>query len=490
MLDWLAAQTAARPDGVALVIGEAEYTYADLNARVDAACARLTALGVTPGMMVALLLPSRLETVVLIHALARLGAVLLALNTRLTAAEIDYQLEMAGCDLLICARNTEAAAAELKRQPLRIVTLDQPQTSRAEAWDAIPPRANWQPAPCDLERVQGVLFTSGTTGTPKGAQMTFANHFWSAMASAYRIGTLPDDRWLCPMPLYHVGGLAIILRCCLYGTTVVLQNGFQLDAIDRALDTQPISLMSVVPTMLYRLLKARESFPPSLRLILLGGAAASTDLLERCHERGLPVATTYGMTETATQVATMLPDDARRKPGSVGKPLLYTTVRIVDERGYSLPPGAPGEIVVSGKTVMRGYLHQQPTNGEIKTGDIGFLDEDGDLWLMDRRSDLIVSGGENIYPSEVESVLRSHPAVADACVVGVPDAEWGQRVAALVALRAGMDVSESTLIAYSRERLAGYKQPRLIRFIDRLPQTASGKIHRRAVLDTFLSSPT
>ena len=191
----------------------------------------------------------------------------------------------------------------------------------------------------------------------------------------------------------------------------------------------------------------------------------------------LPIALTYGLTECASQVATATPDQVRAKPGTVGKPLNGTTVRIVDANGQDVPTGEYGEIVVSGATVMKGYLGQPQTNGTFATGDIGYLDADGDLWIVQRRSDLIVSGGENVYPSEVEAVLRSHPAVEDACVVGVADAEWGQRVAAMVALRAGETVSEADLIAYSRERLAGYKQPRTVVFVDELPQTASGKVH-------------
>ncbi len=197
--------------------------------------------------------------------------------------------------------------------------------------------------------------------------------------------------------------------------------------------------------------------------------------MQRCIDRDLPIALTYGLTECASQVATATPEQVRAKPGTVGKPLKGTTVRIVDANGQDVPTGEYGEIVVSGATVMKGYLGQPQTNRRFATGDIGYLDADGDLWIVQRRSDLIVSGGENVYPSEVEAVLRSHPAVEDACVVGVADAEWGQRVAAMVALRAGARVSEADLIAYSRERLAGYKQPRTVVFVDRTPADRIGQ---------------
>jgi O-succinylbenzoic acid--CoA ligase len=203
------------------------------------------------------------------------------------------------------------------------------------------------------------------------------------------------------------------------------------------------------------------------------------------------VAPTYGLTEAASQVATMPPQDAARKPGSAGRPLLFTSVRIVNEAGQELPAGAYGEVVVSGPTVMRGYFNNPEATAktlrddQLYTGDIGYLDEDGDLWLVQRRSDVIVSGGENVYPAEVERALEQHPAVAVVCVVGLPHPEWGQQVAAAVVLREGQSLAEVELLTFGRERLAGYKLPRVVRFVKSLPQTASGKIARQAVTEMF-----
>jgi O-succinylbenzoic acid--CoA ligase len=269
--------------------------------------------------------------------------------------------------------------------------------------------------------------------------------------------------------------------------------------------------------MLYRLLQSRTNWPESLRLILLGGAAAAPELVEEGNKLSivndqLPIvneekpltiddwqltidnsppliSTTYGLTEAASQVATQTPKSTSKKPGSVGKPLMFTQIDIVDENGKSLPQGALGEIVVSGPTVMQGYYNNPEAtakvlqNGRLHTGDIGYLDADGDLWLVQRRSDIIVSGGENVYPAEVEQVLQGNTAVSAACVVGIPDPEWGQKVVAMVQLEQEEAISEDELLAFSRERLAGYKQPRHIRFVKQLPLTASGKIHRKAVQD-------
>jgi O-succinylbenzoic acid--CoA ligase len=247
--------------------------------------------------------------------------------------------------------------------------------------------------------------------------------------------------------------------------------------------------------MLVQLLHARVTeWNPSLRLVLLGGAAAKRDILEQCVAQGIPVATTYGLTEAASQVTTALPEDVIRKPDSVGKPLLFTSVQIVDEYGQPVSPGTLGEVCVSGLMVFAGYYgdpaatERALSSGWLNTGDIGYLDDEGDLHIVSRRSDLIVTGGENVYPAEVEGVIRRHIAVKDAAIVGIDDAEWGQRVAAAVVLVDGSRTTEADLIAYCREHLAGYKLPRVIRFVESLPQTTSGKIQRAAVRELFAAT--
>ncbi len=502
MQDWLAARAQTTPQALALIFRERALTYAELNQRVEGLCAGLLADGVEPGQAVAALLPNGVEYVCLVHALARLGATLVPLNTRLTASELAWQLAQTGAKRLLhdaslagaAGRATDLAADS---RPLRVDALAVENAAAAPSQNH-PPKSDRSPnQPFELNTPQAIVFTSGTTGQPKGALLTFANHFWSATASSYRLGLRPDDCWLSCLPLYHVGGLAVVFRSCLYGTAIALHERFEADAFNAALDEpaheRPVTLTSLVPTMLYRLLAARgeQSLPPSLRLVLLGGAAAPGELLAAALARGVPVAATYGLTEAASQVATAEPATVRRKPGSAGKPLMFTAVRIVDtkagDNGASLPAGEIGEVVVSGPTVMRGYHGNADATartlrrGELFTGDVGYLDDEGDLWLVQRRSDIIISGGENVYPAEVEGVLRQHPAVAEACVVGVADVEWGQRVVALVALVSGESVSEAELLAFGRERLAGYKQPRRVRFTESLPQTASGKVARGEV---------
>jgi o-succinylbenzoate---CoA ligase len=518
---WLQARTQTSPHALALIYGEERWDYAELNRRTNALAAHLTAQGVQAGNRVAALLPNSPLYVCLIHAVARLGAVLVPLNGRLTHPELTWQIEQAGCQWLVT--NEELSIVNCQLLIVNEALLDQ-----------VEEQFTIHNSRFIIHNYQAIMFTSGTEGKPKAVPLTFANHFYSAMASAYRIGTLPHDLWLSCLPLYHVGGLAVVFRSCLYGTAVNLHPHFDLDAINHSLDNKPITLISLVPTMLYRLLQSRTYWPASLRLILLGGAAADPELVKQANalprsvtgnqysvfseqhslignhsqftihnsQSTIPlVAPTYGLTEASSQVATMLPEEAARKPGSVGKPLLFTTVKIVDEHGHECPPGTVGEIVVSGPTVMDGYLSQGDLTGLVHernlqsrsrqnlsgldTGDMGYLDEDGDLWIVQRRSDLIVSGGENVYPAEVEAVIRGLEGITAVAVVGIRHAEWGQQVAAAVVLHERAELSEADLLTYCRKRLAGYKMPRQIRFVSELPQTASGKIARTAVIQLF-----
>ncbi|HNB52993.1 MAG TPA: o-succinylbenzoate--CoA ligase [Anaerolineales bacterium] len=470
MNDWLAEQARVSPNKTALVWGARAWTYGELEAEVVGMAARLG--GVKRGEHVAVLMPNRPEYVFAIHALARLGAVLVPLNTRLTEVELRWQADHADCSVVLCSKETEAQAVPLLDQPRRVLlSVDQPARPEVKALQTV--EADVPATAFDLQAMQSIVFTSGTTGYPKGAMLTFENLFWSATASAARLGSMPDDRWLLCMPLYHVGGMSIVFRCCLYGTAVVLMEKFEVEKVNEVLETGGVTLASFVPTMLRRLLDVRRGDAPrSLWAVLLGGAAASPDLLAQAFAAGWPLAVTYGLTEACSQVATIGVSEAKEKAGSVGKPLMFTEVKIVE-----------GEVVVRGPGVMRGYYRNEDATsaalreGWLFSGDLGYLDEDGDLWIVDRRGDLIVTGGENVAPTEVERVLLAFPGVREACVVGVTDAEWCQRVVAVIV----GEVDREALLRHCRAHLAGYKIPREVRFVEGLPQTASGKVKRGEV---------
>lgn len=511
--DWLLEQALCSPQKIGLIYRGQTWNHRALDQETNLLVNGLVAEGVESGMKVAVLLPNCPEYVLLVHAIARLAAILLPLNLRLTPAELAWQVQQADCALLIGNTQTLTAAREMEVEGLALVNIEALHPRSAAAPEAAFKGDDW-----NLERVQAIVFTSGTTGRPKGACLTFANHFWSAMTSAYRLGVGPGDRWLAPLPLYHVGGLALIFRSVLYGTALVLTDQTTPQAILQVIEAAQVTQVSLVPTMLQRLLElpgAGEKLA-GLRLLLLGGAPAALSLLERSRAAGLNLALTYGMTETASQIATAEPAAARHKPGSVGKPLLFSRVRILNEAGQEVPAGQTGSIAVSGPTLMAGYYQQsaisnqrsaassQPSGmnsqagqsqpaekiAEFVTGDLGYFDGEGDLWVVQRRVDLIISGGENIYPAEIEAVLLAHPEITTACVVGLPEAEWGQQVAAAVIRTEASSLDKAAVIDFCRQRLAGYKIPRQICFVDHLPMTESGKILRSQVVKLFGSSET
>jgi O-succinylbenzoic acid--CoA ligase len=315
----------------------------------------------------------------------------------------------------------------------------------------------------DMSDLQCRILTSGTSGEPRPIGLTYGNFLFSAMGSAFNLGVEPTDRWLCCLPLSHVAGLSIILRSVIYGTTAVLLDGFNTDQVANTLVSGDISVLSLVPTQLIRLLEAdADLFAP--RAILIGGGPVPPDALREALDRGATVVQTYGMTETCSQVTTLAPEDAERRVGSAGRPLLTSHIRI-----------EAGEILVQGPTVAPGCYE---ADGWLHTGDLGSIDDEGFLYVTGRSSEVIVTGGENVMPAEVEAVLVSHPAVADAAVVGRPDPEWQEAVCALVVLAEDAKVSEEDLRSHCQSSLAGHKVPKRVDFVSGLPRTASGKLLR------------
>ncbi len=494
--DWLRWRAKATPHKTALLFGNTVWNFAELDLLTDQMASWLRGLEMPENSRLGVLMQNRPEYVLLIYAANRLGLTLVTFNSRLTAAEVGWQIEFTACELVIAdGENYGKVDGLADVRVAQVPEIDQlGGLDQSGEWAA----ANGVSSGIDMESVQAIVFTSGTTGRPKAVPVTYQQHFFSAMGSSYRLGVETNDIWLSVLPLYHVGGMAVVFRSLLYGTAIDLHRKFDLTEINESLDQKEISMISVVPTMLYRLSETRESWPESLRLILVGGAAASPELVEaagRLSKNGRPlVATSYGMTEVGSQFATQHPADVVSKPASVGRPFLYNELRIVDaESAEDWPAGEYGEIWIRGPVVMSGYLDNPEANGErfvdgwFCTGDLGYLDEDGDLFVVQRRSDLILSGGENVYPAEVEAALRQHPSVKEACVVGVPNVEWGQVVAAMVELLPDQRLDGAVLDEFIRAELAGYKRPRVYKVVEQLPQTASGKIERKQVAEMMRS---
>jgi O-succinylbenzoic acid--CoA ligase len=422
---WLARAARMYGERPALEIGGAVITYTQLEDRSLAAAGTLLGLGVSAGDRVALALTGE-ALVVALHGCLLMGAVAVPIDLRLGAGE----------------RAERAAGA--------LTTIEEP------VGESGAPRPDWlRPRELVLEETATIMHTSGTTAAPRPVSLSYGNWLWNAFGSALALGLDPQERWLCPMPLAHVGGLSIPIRSAIYGTTVRLLDGFDRDAVVGALmdPADRITLVSLVPTMLSRLLDAGLHDPPTLRWALLGGGPIAPALLEGARRARVNVAPSYGMTEACSQIATH------------GWPLTGVELAVAEDH----------ELLVRGRTVAAGALHQ---DGWLHTGDLGALDERGRLTIIGRKADTIVSGGENVAPAEVEAVLLEHPAVADVGVFGRPDPEWGEAVVASVVLRAGMVAEGEELRGHCASRLASFKMPKAIQFTAGLPRSETGKLLR------------
>lgn len=503
MPDWVANRAATIPGRTALIVAGTTFSYLDLDEEINRTARRLASLGVRAGDRVATLLHNGLAPAVLPHATLRLGAVIVPVNVRLSADEVAWQLDDMAARLMITNSNAPELLGDFRtRNPaVTVVTTG----AAGEGRHGVVPLDSVDEADFPLrlthrsDTVLAIIYTSGTTGRPKGAMLTAGNFWWNAVGSALNLGTRPDDRWLICLPLFHVGGLSIVMRAAIYGICAEIHAGFDADAVNAAIDGGEVTMISVVAVMLERMLDARGDipYPPALRCVLVGGGPVSESLLRRCANLSLPVVPSYGLTETCSQVVAVAPGDSTRRPGAAGRPLYPNEVRIGTPAHRDGRPVDFGEILVRGPVVMAGYAGQPAetsraiVDGWLHTGDVGRIDEDGYLHVLARRDDLIITGGENVYPAEVESALLAHPAVLEAAVVGVDDPTWGQRVVAVTRLHeaagAGGGIDASALSAHCTARLAAYKTPRDFHFVTQpLPRTASGKLQRSAVRELVL----
>jgi O-succinylbenzoic acid--CoA ligase len=485
--DWLEWRATTTPRAPALHAEGETLGWGRLAARVRARTRALRELGVQRGEVVATLLANGSAFVELAHAVPGCGAVLLPLHVRLHVRELAALLRDAGARWLVHGPGELAGAGGQAARGLFGLRVAPADALRGGPGDEPGPAARAvRPEP---EATCAILYTSGTSGPAKGVELTRANFFWSAVGAALHLGAPPDERWLACLPLFHVGGLAILMRSVLLGNAVVVHERFDAARVSRSIDEDGITAVSLVPTMLSRLLEVRGTRPPPsrLRCVLLGGGPIPGALVARAWRSGWPVAPSYGLTEAASQVATLPLAELGARPDVAGRPLPVSEVAVAAPSGETLGPGEPGEILVRGPTVMARYRglpdvsERTLRGGWLHTGDVGCLDRDGLLRVLERRTDLIVTGGENVYPAEVENALAEHPSVQEAGVAAEADPEFGQRVVAWVVLRPGARATGEGLQAFCRTRLAGYKIPRAIHFVDSLPRTASGKLVRRVL---------
>ncbi len=431
---WLERAAATTPGRVAIETPDGETTYAELLAAARAGAAHLRESGADPGDRVAIALPPGRAFAQALHACLLLGAVAVPVDLRLAREE----------------RARIAAGALLVEEPL-------------------PERGGAEPGPAshDLDAVALVVHTSGTTAAPRPVELTYGNLLWSALGSGVALGVDPGERWLCALPLSHVGGLSILMRSAIYGTTAVVHERFETDRAFAAISKGGVTLVSLVATTLARLLDAGLERPSALRLALTGGGPVPPALRERALAAGVPVSLTYGLTESCSQ-ATTLPAAALGDPAhTAGPPLFCTHLRLAGD----------GEILLRGPTLASNARLEQ---GWLQTGDLGRLDERGWLQVAGRKADTIVTGGENVAPAEVEAVLEAHPQVIEAAVFGREHEEWGEMVTAWIVTADGVRLDWDELIAHCRRSLAPYKVPKEFRAShEPLPRTPSGKLLRR-----------
>jgi fatty-acyl-CoA synthase len=474
-----------RPNHTAYVVGRHRVTYGRLNALANRFAHVLRGLGVARGDRVATLAGNRLEYPAIYFAAAKLGAVHVPLNVRWKPDELRYGLAQSEARVLLVAREFEEVARGLAPAlpALRdVVGLDDAETLLARASDAEPEAA------VDERDPHVMLYTSGTTGDPKGALLSHRSYVLQAAQTSGATGLGEDEVGLCMFPMFHMGGWAMPLGYWAHGGSVVLMERADPGEILRLVARERVTYLYLIPTLYRAVLELGEFDRSDLSSLRALGSGTSVmtepqvrEVVERFRNPNLSIQ--YGQTE-AGPVATLRPRDVLRKPTSVGRPALNVDVRLVGATG----PGAVGEIACRSEFTMLGYWRMPEATAEtlrggwVHTGDLGTFDDEGFLHIAGRVREMIKTGGESVYPAEVERCLLEHPAIAEAAVFGVPDAHWGEAVVAAVVPRAGAALDEAAVVAHVRGRLAGYKKPQHVLLLDALPRTASTRQVQKTLL--------
>ena len=496
MHDWIHRHAGCTPERLAIRFPGRDLSYAALAQLIDRHAAGLTAAGVKRGGCVAYLGLNSPDEIALLFACARLGAMFVPLNSRLAAPE--HRQILADCPPSVLfvesqfVRQTETIRSSLGTM-LMVSFGPAPQgwlehsafLARGEGAAMRTDAAILQRAPLL------VCYTSGSTGKPKGVVLSQDAIAWNALNSADMHEMTPDDRILNNLPLFHVGGLNNQTTPALrMGSTVVLHPRFDVDATFDAIERERITLAQLVPSQLTMMLASPRWATADLsnvRMITTGSMVVPEQLIRAVHARGVPLVQVYGSTETCPIAACLKAADAMRKIGSSGRAAAHCQVRVVDDAGRDAAPGATGEILVRGPNLMSGYWNAPEAtaavlvNGWFHTGDMGYFDADGYLYVNGRSKEMIISGGENIYPAEIENLLIDSPDVVEASVVGWPDERWGEIVVAVVVPQRGHRLTESDVMRRMEGRIARFKQPRKVLFAEELPKTALGKVRREEV---------
>jgi len=482
-------------DKTALVTDRHRFTYGQLKSATERVAFYLSEHGIGRGDRVAIFMPNRPEWVAAYYGIIRLGAVAVCASSAYKHKELEHLLNECLVSLLItCDELLPQVPQRESVSRLKEVLVWENDRQLASIFDKrSAPSKPILPVDCDINDECAILFTGGTTGTPKGAMLTHRNVLYSAQNVCYHERAVPDDVALCFLPLNHVFGGVHIMNATLYGCgTLVLHKSFDMDRLLSSIQRENITRLYSVPTVYIRLLGTTDSrkYLTSVHYCFSAATSMASEIVRRWKEKfDLIIHEAYGMTETSSLVT--FNHLYRHKVGSVGTPAGIVEIKIVDPEDNELPPGESGEIVIRGPNIMKGYFSKAEEtdkvlqNGWLHSGDIGRLDEDGYLYIVDRIKDLIISGGLNVYPTEVEEILYTHPAVEECAVVGMPHIEYGEAVSAFVKRKQGRECSEKDLIDHCKKHIASYKSPKKIMFVEELPKSPAGKILKREIRKSF-----
>ncbi|GAA4815124.1 acyl-CoA synthetase [Tomitella cavernea] len=496
---WITIHARRTPHRVALTDGDTgrQFTYAELDRRTNALADALRAKGVRPGDRVAFVLFNSPHLLEVTFAAAKLGAIAVPVNFRLSAPEIRYILDDAAACVVFASEQViatvrEAAHGSYVRELIEIPSAATRSGGRTgSAYEEMVSAGDPARVEVDVahDGVASLMYTSGTTGFPKGTMLTHGNHLWNAINSVgVDLGLTPQDVSLTAAPMFHIGAFGIFTLPLMYlgGSAVILESftpAGWLDAVERHRPTVAFCVPAMWAAIAAAGLGGRDL--ESLRYTISGGAPCPVTLIEKLRAQGMVFTEGFGLTETAPVASVLSADDVIAHAGSIGKPVTHVQMRVADEDGCDVPAGEVGELLLRGPSIFVGYWQKPEAtatalrDGWFFSGDLAREDEDGYFYIVDRKKDMVITGGENVYPAEVEQVLYRHDAIAEVAVIGTPDEKWGESVTAVAVLKPGAAVVESELIAWMRERLAHFKCPRKVVFIDELPRTATGKILKR-----------
>lgn len=481
------------PVKTALVKNGQRVSYQELETRVTNMAGWLQAKGIRKGDKVALLLFNRIEYAECLFSIAKVGAVAVTVNFRMQSGEIEYILSNSQSKMLIVDEQLVSTIEPIRKnlpflQNILVANNIQSKDLSYCSFDDIH-MEKYLPNLVELEDDEDflIVYTSGTTGKPKGAVLTHKNVFMNAMNYIFEFGLTKNEVQLITTPLFHIGGISALMMVILIGGTSVIHEKFEPEQVLKTFDMEKITYAFMVPSM-WNLLLEHPRFQDyevkSLRVLCTAAASTPLDLKRRLmkHFPNAGVYDTYGQTETSPGTTTLKPIDGLNKTGSVGLSFTNVEVRVVDGSMQDVSPGQVGEIIFRGPTIMKGYYKNPEATEEafhggwLHSGDLAMIDEDGFISIVDRKKDMLISGGENIYPKEIEEVLYTHPSILETAVVGVPDEKWGESVKAYIVLREGKSLTEQEVIDYCSGKIASYKKPRFVEFSQELPRNASGKI--------------